>query len=159
MMRRSEREITDIAEMESILQDCSCCRVGFYDDGEIYIVPLSFGWKKAEDRYTLYFHCAKEGRKLDLLRRHPRVGFEMDRDDGIYGGEEACSYSVFYRSIIGSGRATVVEEAGEKLEGLSLIMEHYTGRADWEFSAHAAAAAVVFKIEIENMSCKAHRRR
>ena len=40
MMRRNDREVTDIAKISDIISKCHCCRLGFYDAGKVYIVPL-----------------------------------------------------------------------------------------------------------------------
>lgn len=56
-MRRKDREVTDPAKIQDIMERCTCCRVGFNDDGEVYIVPLNFGYKISDDKYTLYFHA------------------------------------------------------------------------------------------------------
>ena len=66
-MRRKDREVTDAFKIEEIIAGCHCCRLGFNDDGEIYILPLNFGWEKQGGGYVLYFHGAREGRKIDLI--------------------------------------------------------------------------------------------
>ena len=43
-MRRKDREITDEAKIDEIISRCNCCRIGFNDSGEVYIVPLNFGY-------------------------------------------------------------------------------------------------------------------
>lgn len=77
-MRRKDREITDISKIYNIITKCHCCRVGFNDDGEVYIVPLNFGFVPCDDGDTFYFHGANEGRKINLIEKNPCVGFELD---------------------------------------------------------------------------------
>ena len=43
-MRRKDREVTDEARIDEIISRCTCCRIGFNDSGEVYIVPLNFGY-------------------------------------------------------------------------------------------------------------------
>lgn len=62
-MRRADREVTDQAKIQDIMDRCTCCRIGFNDDGKVYIVPLNFGYQKKENKYVFYFHGAHEGRK------------------------------------------------------------------------------------------------
>ena len=78
-MRKKDREIKDTKELEEILQKADVCRIAFAVDGIPYIVTMNFGyiWK---DSLTLYFHCAKEGKKLELMKRNNMVCFEMDID-------------------------------------------------------------------------------
>lgn len=155
-MRRSDREITEPAKIEDILNRCSCCRVGFNDSGEVYIVPLSFGYCVKDNRYTLYFHGAKEGRKAELIRGAPSVGFELDTNYALNPADTACGYSARFQSIIGTGVIRPVTEPGEKKRGLSLIMAHHTGKQEWQFEARMLEAVAVFKLEVTALSCKEH---
>ena len=59
-MRRKDREVTDPKRIADVISRCSCFRIGFYDDGEVCIVPLNFGYEIKDDTYILYFHGAKE---------------------------------------------------------------------------------------------------
>lgn len=45
-MRRRDREITDNEKIKEIIKACDCCRLGFNDNGKVYIVPLNFGFTK-----------------------------------------------------------------------------------------------------------------
>lgn len=155
-MRRNDREVTDPARIEDIISRCACCRIGFYDDGEVYIVPLSFGYEAKGDTYVFYFHGAREGRKLGLIRKNPRVGFEMDTDYALHEADAACGYSARFQSVIGNGVMSIVSEAGEKKRGLSLLMEHNTGKSGWSFDDRAVSAVAVFKLEVTKLSCKEH---
>ena len=78
-MRRNDREITDSQEILSIVNECKVIRLAMLDEqGLPYIIPLNFGYRFADGVFTFYCHSAREGRKLELLRRDPRVSFEMD---------------------------------------------------------------------------------
>lgn len=80
-MRRKDREVTDPERIDAIIRACHCCRLGFYDNGEVYIVPLDFGYDEKEGKRTFYFHGAKEGRKMDCILRLPpgrvRTGYRL----------------------------------------------------------------------------------
>ncbi|MDE5820191.1 MAG: pyridoxamine 5'-phosphate oxidase family protein [Lachnospiraceae bacterium] len=155
-MRRNDREVTDLMKIENIISRCTCCRIGFHDEGEVYIVPLSFGYAAKGDTYIFYFHGAKEGRKIDLIKKNPVVGFEMDTNYALNEADLACGYSARFQSIIGSGVISIVSEIEEKKSGLSLIMEHHTGKQDWNFDEKKVNAVTVFKLEVTKMSCKEH---
>ena len=155
-MRRNDREVTDMMKIEDIIRRCTCCRIGFQDDGEVYIVPLSFGYAAKGDTYIFYFHGAKEGRKIDLINKNPVVGFEMDTNYALNEADQACGYSAHFQSIIGNGVVSMVSEINEKKLGLSLLMEHNTGKKDWYFDEKMVNAAAVFKLEVTKMSCKEH---
>ncbi len=155
-MRRYDREVTDEVKIERIMASCDCCRLGFCDDGQVYIVPLSFGYEKVGGGYHLYFHGAKEGRKIDLIEKNPRVGFEMDTDYLLHEAESACRYSCRFQSIIGNGTVSFVEDTEEKKRGLGLIMNHTAGTKNWEFDEKMVAAVAVIRLDVETMSCKEH---
>lgn len=155
-MRRQDREIVDETRIEAIIAACSCCRIGFYDDGQIYIVPLNFGYAREDGRYTLYFHSAKAGRKIDLIEKCPKVGFEMDANYSLKTGDTACSCSARFQSVIGSGTVRFVSGESEKLHALKLIMAHNTGRGDWAFDQGMLQNVCVFRLEVESLSCKEH---
>ena len=72
-MRRKEREVIDDVQIDGIIRKCKICRVGFYDNGEVYIVPLNFGFVHSGNKRIFYFHGAKEGRKFELIRHKPEV--------------------------------------------------------------------------------------
>ena len=75
-MRRKDKEITDKAEIESIIGSSMVCRLAMTDKNRPYIVPLCFGYKDN----TLYFHSAGQGKKLDILKKNNLVCFEFDID-------------------------------------------------------------------------------
>ncbi len=77
-MRRQDREVKDFDKITATIEGCDCCRLGLNDDGQVYIVPMNFGFKVQNNNIVLYFHGASEGRKIDILKRNPHVGFEMD---------------------------------------------------------------------------------
>ena len=159
-MRRKDREVTDPMRIADIISRCTCCRIGFCDDGEVYIVPLNFGYEIKDNDYTFYFHGAKEGRKIDLIHKNPEVGFEMDTDPAVYTigkSETACDYTTRFQSVIGSGIVSIVSEIEEKKLGLSLLMEHNTGKREWAFHEKMVEAVTVFKLKVTKLSCKEHR--
>lgn len=107
-MRRKDREITDNNEIDKIINECNCVRLGLNDDGKVYIVPLNFGFEHDDDKRRFYFHSAKEGRKIDLLKKTKSAGFEMDTGFSIMEGKTACDYSAKYKSVIGEGNVSFV---------------------------------------------------
>lgn len=157
-MRRKEREVTDKKEIDAIIRSCHVCRLGFADDGKVYIVPVNFGCVEEDGRYIFYFHSAKEGRKIELIRRIGRAGFEMDTDYSLKTAESACGYTAYFRSIIGQGKIEIVEDETEKRRGLHVLMQHNTGREGWEFQDKMVSAAHVLKLTVEELSAKENRK-
>ena len=158
-MRRKDREITDRQAIIEIIESCQCCRIGFNDDGEVYIMPLNFGLEYTEKSTIFYFHGAKEGRKIDLIAKSPYVGFEMDTNHEIYAKSNngtACTYTARFQSVIGTGKISMVNDVAEKKHGLLLLMKHTTQKNDWSFDDKMLNAVAVFKLEVEKLSCKEH---
>ena len=148
-MRRSEREITDRAEIEEIIRKASICRLALSDNGTPYIVPVCFGYEHG----TLYFHCAVEGRKLEILKRNNRVCFEMDIETKLVVAEKACGWGMKYRCVIGSGTASVVQDPAEKRKGLDTIMRQYSG-PEGGYSREVLSRTAVVKVAIESLTGK-----
>ena len=77
-MRRNNRDITDLNEILSIINDCKVIHLAMIDAGEPYLLPLNFGYTCENGLFSFFCHSAREGRKLDILRKNPTVAFEMD---------------------------------------------------------------------------------
>lgn len=152
-MRRSDREVTDIEGIRSIIERCKTCHVAMIDNGMPYVLPLSFGYALEDGALTLYFHSAKEGRKLDILRRYNRVCFEMCFAGELILGDSPCNTGYDYASVIGIGEAKFIENAEEKRRALSLLMERQTGEYV-EFTDAQAESVCVFKIVSSDFSGK-----
>lgn len=148
-VRRREREIADIGEIEKIIRRAQVCRLGLVDGDEPYVVPVFFGYEKN----ALYFHCALEGRKLDLLKRNNKVCFEIDTDVEIITTERACGFTAKYRSVIGVGRVSILDNDNEKIHGLNVLMNQYA-EGDFSFPKEKLDRTLVVRIDIENITGK-----
>jgi hypothetical protein len=151
MVRRKDREIPDRAEIEEILDEAMVCRIGLADNGEPYVIPVSFGYEDG----AVYIHSAPEGKKIAILERNPRCCVEVDICDQTIQGDRPCSWGMRYRSVIGYGRAAVLGDPAEKRHGLNCIMRHYHGGTH-EFSADDIRSVAVIRIGIESMTGKKH---
>jgi len=148
-MRKKEREITDIKEIEQIITGADVCRIGFVDGDEPYIVPVSFGYESN----AIYFHSAPEGRKVNLIKESAKVCFELDTDMEIVQSDDACDWGVKYRSVMGTGRASLLTDNEEKIRGLNVIMKHYSPAA-FQFPPAKLDTVLVVRIAIESISGK-----
>lgn len=150
-MRQKEKEITNTKEIETIIQKAEVCRLGLAVDNTPYIVPLFFGY----ENNCLYIHCAKEGRKLDMIRQNNNVCFEMEGDTKITNRDKpACQWSSAYRSVIGYGRAFILENLEEKKQALDVIMRHYSNRTSFDYKKKAVEEVAIIKIVVDHMSGK-----
>lgn len=155
-MRRKEREVTDAGKIDAIIRSCDCCRLGFVDGGEAYIVPVNFAMTEENGSRVLYIHGAKEGRKAALIREKGRCSFEMDTKHELLTADTACGHSYFYQSVMGRGSIAFVEEPEKKAAALNLIMGRYSGRSDWTFPQEMLERTGLIRLEIEALSCKEH---
>ena len=153
-MRRKDREITDQNVIEDFIKKEQILRVAFYDEGDIYIVPVNYGYSYDES-YTFYFHGAKAGRKYELAKKTPNVGFEIDGKYSLIEGQEACDYSATFQSVIGTGILSLVEDSAEKIIGLNAIMKQTTSKNDWHYSNEMLEAVAIFRLDVDKLSCKA----
>ena len=154
-MRRSDRAVTDRERILQVIESCTCCRVGFSCPEGAYIVPLNFAFVPGSpDRF--YFHGAHEGRKAELIRTAPRVGFELDCAHALAAGQTGCSYSYRYQSVIGTGVICEVQEPEEKKRALSAIMAHYEKSRLFTFTDEQAQRAAVFRLDVAQLTCKEH---
>ena len=79
-MRKREREITDLEEIRSILDQCKILHLGLSDEGQPYVVPLNYGYLLEGNTLTFYLHGATEGYKYEVIQKNPRVSFAMECD-------------------------------------------------------------------------------
>lgn len=151
-MRRSDRAITDPEELESILRESVVCRLGLCDGEFPYVVPMNYGYRDG----SVFLHSAIEGRKIELLGKNPNVCLEFEKDIELIPADEACSFSMKYRSVIASGKAVFLEDAEDKAHGLNVIMAQYTGK-EFEFPPQALERIVVIRVDLGEVSGKHNR--
>ncbi|MCD8294325.1 MAG: pyridoxamine 5'-phosphate oxidase family protein [Clostridia bacterium] len=125
-MRKSQREIKDKDAIEDILKRAQIMHLGLASSDDMmqpYIVPLSYGYERGGSGFIFYFHCAREGRKMDLWRAGQKiVTVEID----ILNGYKGTGHSVTadYESFMGTGILAEAETREEKIHGLQLILDH-----------------------------------
>ena len=118
-----------------------------------YCLPLSFV-RIGED---LFFHCAREGRKVDLLRRSPQVCVTFVGDDRPAFVAPAM-YTTYFQSVIITGTAAEVGDPSEKSAALRALCQKVTPDHMEGFEAaleQSLAVTAVWKIHMEGISGKA----
>ena len=121
-MRRKDRQIINFNEIYDIIKRCDICRIALNNDGYPYILPLNFGVSVENEKIVFYFHSALEGKKLELIEKDNRAGFELDCSHDLEYFEEKgyCTYA--YESVIGRGHILMIEDEKEKFEALEILM-------------------------------------
>ncbi len=154
-MRRKDREITDGNEVVAIVMKNKTCHIAMVDDGMPYVVPMSYGCGFENGRLTLYFHSAKEGRKIDILHKNPTVCFDICVEKEItIDSENSCHSGRFYESVIGFGHVEFIEDVQEKCNALSRLMHTQSNGGHFTFDEKAASSVCVFKIVVEELTGK-----
>ena len=152
-MRRKDRQITEISELEQIISESDVCRVAFADNNNPYIVTMNFGYSGG-DQPCFYFHCAKEGKKLEMIMKNNRVCFELDTDHELYEGDNGCDWGMKYSSVVGWGRITIITERDPGIRGLDSIMSHYSGRTQFSYDEKVLSNTTILRLDIEEMTGK-----
>ena len=149
-MRRTDKEITDQKLISQIIENAQICRLGLAKDNIPYVLPVSFGY----DGTAIYFHTAKEGRKIEFMIDNDRVCLEFEHGvQLIRNDNNPCKWTFSFQSVIGYGRVRELTELPERTAGLNQIMKHYSGR-DWPFTAEDIGAIRVWRIAIESLTGK-----
>ena len=146
-MRRERQELAREA-CEEILSRNTAGVLG--DGGYPYAVPLSYIYQDS----ALYFHCAKEGHKLEALQNCPKASFCVVDQDEIVPEK----YTTYFRSVIAFGQASLLEDAGEVRSALQALGIKYAPmesaqRLESEIEQSGARVGII-KLEIEHMTGK-----
>ena len=148
-MRRREQEITQRSEIDEIISNSQVFRLAMVDGNKPYIVPLCLGY----DGKSIFFHCTRDGKKTDLLKKNNNVCFEFEEVGDLEKSEKPCNWGIKYRSVIGSGKAVFLDDVEEKKKSLDLIMKQYTGKP-FEFEGRMVAGMTIVRIDIEEITGK-----
>ena len=152
-MTRRERQVTDPNAIMEVLDTCKIVHVAMIDGEEPYMVAMNYGYVMEDRRLTLYLHGATAGRKLDVLSANPNVFVEMECDLNPFEGKVACQYGLSYSSLMGSGKATIIEDIEEKKAGLSILMKIQTGK-DFQFDDKMVSIVSVIRIDMDEYTVK-----
>lgn len=152
-MTRREREVTDMEEITRILEESKIVHIGLCDGDQPYVLPMNYGYVFEEGKLVLYLHGAKKGYKYDVIRKNPKVSFEMECDVVPFEGRIACQYGTAYASIIGRGKAEIIDDVDEKIKGLAVLMKTQTGK-DFRFDEKLVSIVNVIRITASDFTAK-----
>ena len=152
-MTRRERQVTDETKIRHILDTAKVLRLGLAVNNEPYVVPMNYGYVMENGTLTLYLHSALRGKKLDMIRANPNVFVEMDCDHIPFEGDVACKYGLSYSSIMGRGKAYILEDVAEKQMALSLLMKTQTD-LNFSFAEKMASVVAIIRIDVQEFTAK-----
>ncbi|MDR2825070.1 MAG: pyridoxamine 5'-phosphate oxidase family protein [Prevotellaceae bacterium] len=150
-MRRKEREITDREEIDEILFSGKVMHLALSDDNMPFLIPVFYAY----DGTSIYFHSAKAGTKIEIMKRNNNVCFEISIDHEIVEHDMACNFEAKHRTVIGFGKAEFVEDEIDKITALNRIVARFTDRK-FEFPKGNLNATAIIRINIVSVKGKKH---
>ena len=150
-VRRKDKEITDTAVLKKILKSSTYVTLALSKSNQPYLVSLSHGYDEA--RNCLFFHCAKEGKKLEYLRSDNAVWGQALIDRGYAQGE--CSHK--YASVHFSGKVVILESLEEKLAAVKCLinqLDNNPERLVAGLNLERLKSTVIGRIDIDYMTGK-----
>lgn len=148
-MRRREKEM-DVKMMKGLLEHAYVGRVAMSKADDPYVVPVHFIYFQEK----IFFHCAREGRKIEYLATNDRVCFEVDEFLGVRRGDTPCASTAVYRSVIVFGRAGFVEAVDEKTEVLIRLIKKYGGSVSRAIDEDAFDQTLLVAVMVDRMTGK-----
>lgn len=153
-IRRQNRILDDKNRITELLEssEYGFLSVGVTENGYNYGVPLSYAYDK--DSKCLYFHCALEGQKLDLMKQNNKVSF------CVVGVTRpiAEKFTTYYESVIAFGKVSLDMDDEEKRKALRLLVQKYSKEYEQlgeTYMEKSWARTTTFKITIEHITAKA----
>lgn len=120
------------------------------DDGYPYGVPMNYVYRDGR----LYFHGAKEGHKLDAMRREPKASFCVVDSDELIPEE----YTTYFRSVILFGRMNIVTDRERMRDIITVMAERFnpddTSQHRQDVIQREMPPLCIMELEIEHMSGK-----
>lgn len=129
IMHREKVRVKDKELLEAILNLSETCCVALHDEPYPYIVPMNFGYEW-NDKLIFYFHMAKDGHRIELIKKNPFVSVNVSCFLERVGKQRFRNESHDYRSVTAYGFAEIIDPLNneeEYLHGFSILCLH-TGR-------------------------------
>ena len=145
-MRRQDKEQKDAAFLDGVLRESEIMCLALNTGGVPYAVFVHFIYKDG----ALFVHGANEGRKLDLLRADPRVGFTTAMDVRIVPEK----FTTHYRSVSGTGVASFIDDPEEKQVAFAGFADKYQASCPRPVPENMARRMSVVRIDITSLAGK-----
>ena len=110
----------DKESMEEILREGDIGHLAFVSD-EPYVIPINYTYSQGR----IIFHCALEGRKLDLIRANPKVCLEVSSQEGRPAPHAADVCDAPFQSVLCWGEARIIDDLAERIEILNEFQARY----------------------------------
>ena len=148
-MRRIKQLLPEDTAKEILARNTGGTLALLGDDDYPYAVPMSYVYADGK----IYFHCAKEGHKIDAIRNHNKASFcVIDQDEII-----PEKYTTYFRSVIAFGRIHLVENAEDMRRVATVLATKYSPDFTEGIPAEIDACIknmAIMELDIEHMTGK-----
>lgn len=115
-LRNKDKAITAIEALRAIIVGQKYLTLALCKDNVPYLATLSYGYAAAN---CFYFHCTKQGKKVDYLRANPHVWGQIIQDDGYLA--DKCNHA--YHSVQFEGPVAFLDTFEEKHHALEIMVD------------------------------------
>lgn len=151
-IRRKEKAIESKEEMIAILEKSKYVTIAMCEDNVPYLVTLSHGFDR--EKNCIYFHCAQEGKKVDILSKHNTIWGQAIEDHGY--AEGSCDH--LYATTQFNGKVTFIEDVKEKEHALRIMINSLEPNpqsvTDEQITERSVQRVNIGRIDIDFMSGK-----
>ena len=153
IIRGANRSANDVESVFNILDAGFLCHIAFHHEGQTMMIPTGYGRK--DD--TLYIHGSSKNYMLNQIINGDIICIGVTHLDGIVLARTLFDTSANYRSAVLFGKASLITDYDERIEGLKIITENII-KGRWNEvsvgSENQLKATIVVKFTIERASAK-----
>ena len=153
--------ITDQELIQNILDDAEYGTLALCANNKPYSVPINF----VEVDWEIYFHGAKKGKKVSLIRENAQASFSVVESFSLLPSYfstdkgNACPATHLYKSVIIDGIMKFVEDYDEKALALESLMKKLQKEGKYiplnhEMYKKSINAVALYKLVPEEISGK-----
>ncbi|WP_022851293.1 pyridoxamine 5'-phosphate oxidase family protein [Limisalsivibrio acetivorans] len=150
-MRRADKEIKDQETIIGILKGGDTLHIAAVEGSRPYIFTVNYGF----DGENIFFHSAKQGRKINILKQLPTVSFQVITENRIAPETTGCRWTCLYTSVYGEGKAEFLDDFDEKVYALNALMKQYGGEEE-AFPRESVDSVEVIRIVPEVLTGKTY---
>ncbi len=147
-IRRIKQKLSEEESIEILKKGQSAVLAVLGDDDYPYTVPINYVYENGK----IYFHGAKQGHKLDAIKKHDKVSLCVIDHDELVKDE----LTTYFRSVIVFGRARILTDEKETYNAAEVFGLKYNEdkeKVDNEIQREWKALCCV-EITVEHISGK-----
>lgn len=161
-MRREEFDVKDENSINEILKVCEYGTLSLISQGKPYCVALNFVFFEN----SIFFHGAKEGRKIEAINSNPNAAFLVVKPYSFipsYFSDTmaACPATQFFASVLFEGKLEFINDGNKKADVLNALMKKFQKEDSFELIAYNKAMytkmldkTAIIELKIKTQSCK-----